>query len=109
VFAVGLNGCILHYDGTTWTAMVSNTSQGFWNIWVVDHVIVTARQTMYLLWATRVFVIMMAMHGLQCSAIMEFSVAYGVPRPWIVLEKQMIFTRLVLIIKLYTTMAVPGH
>jgi hypothetical protein len=33
VFAVGMNGTILHYNGNTWTAMNSGTSMGLNGIW----------------------------------------------------------------------------
>lgn len=33
VFVVGANGTILHYDGRSWTAMESGTTQGLYAVW----------------------------------------------------------------------------
>ena len=35
VFAVGLDGAIVHYNGTAWSAMPSNTSTYFYGVWGV--------------------------------------------------------------------------
>jgi hypothetical protein len=33
VFAVGLSGTILHYDGINWSAMSSGTTEALWGVW----------------------------------------------------------------------------
>lgn len=33
VFAVGYNGTVLHYDGSTWSAMTSGTTEHLYNVW----------------------------------------------------------------------------
>jgi hypothetical protein len=37
VFAVGTDGTILHYDGSTWSAMVSGTANDLYSIWGSSH------------------------------------------------------------------------
>ena len=36
VFAVGSGGTILHYNGTQWSAMTSNTNRGLYDVWGSD-------------------------------------------------------------------------
>jgi len=35
IFAVGLDGTVIHYNGTAWSAMTSNTSTYFYGVWGV--------------------------------------------------------------------------